>query len=304
MKGKYLWFAAISAMSAHFQANAQLASNEEDTSQTEPSIIEKRIASEKKAINDPFVITQMRPNYILPYTYIDNPNQLGSSESNEGNIEHNEAKYQLSVKMPLYNPGSDSLEGLYFGFTAVSYWQVYNSEISKPFRETNYEPEVYYTWQQNLRILGVKFNFVQLGLNHQSNGQSGDRSRSWNRAYVNFLFTDNDDLYGLKVWYRFKEDPKDEPTDPVGDDNPDITHYLGHFEFIHAAKFGDWQLATSWRNNLNLHDNKGSVELNLTYPLSEKYELLFQYFNGYGDSLIDYNRQQQRVGLGIQLSFL
>ena len=42
----------------------------------------------------------------------------------------------------------------------------------------------------------------------------------------------------------------------------------------------------------------------MTYPLSDRYEILLQYFNGYGDSLIDYNRSQERIGLGFQLTFL
>jgi len=38
---------------------------------------------------------------------------------------------------------------LWFGYTQVSYWQLFNSEISAPFRETNYEPEVYVSFLTN-----------------------------------------------------------------------------------------------------------------------------------------------------------
>jgi len=51
----------------------------------------------------------------------------------------------------LYLHDEDS-SGLYFGFTAMSFWQVYNDAVSKPFRETNYEPEVFYSWQKEIKF--------------------------------------------------------------------------------------------------------------------------------------------------------
>ena len=190
------------------------------------------------------------------------------------------------------------------GFTAVSYWQVYNGEASKPFRETNYEPELFYSWRNELTFAGFKFNQIRLGVSHQSNGQSGLRSRSWNRIFASAMFSDEDSFYYLKAWYRIKEDPKDDPFDSTGDDNPDITTFLGHTEFGYGTKLGSFNLITLIRNNLKTSENKGSVELNLSYPISERYELLMQYFNGYGDSLVDYNHHQQRIGFGIQLKFI
>ena len=64
------------------------------------------------------------------------------------------------------------------------------------------------------------------------------------------------------------------------------------------------KLLARLRNNVNFSTNRGSIEMNLTYPLSDRYELLLQYFNGYGDSLIDYDRSQERIGIGFQLMFL
>ena len=58
------------------------------------------------------------------------------------------------------------------------------------------------------------------------------------------------------------------------------------------------------RNNLDFDSNRGSIQVDLTYPISDRYEVLLQYFNGYGDSLIDYNRSQERIGIGFQLHFL
>lgn len=267
------------------------------------SILDDRQDSDSKALSNPYAISQYRQNYLLPFTYAKDPNPIGVIDGESQTLDNFEAKYQISMKLPIHL-NSDNQSGLFFGFTAVSFWQVYNSAISKPFRETNYEPEIFYSWQSNLRMLGIEFNQVQLGLNHQSNGQTGLRSRSWNRLYTSALFSDEDSIYYIKAWYRFKEDPKVDPFSSNGDDNPDITHYLGHMEIGYGKKVGKFNVLALVTNNLKTSDNKGSIELNITYPINSRYDVLLQYFNGYGDSLIDYNRHQQRIGLGVQLKFL
>lgn len=268
----------------------------------EETLLEKREASDDLALQIPFAITQYKTNYVLPLTYVKDPNTIGVTELDSENVDNLEAKYQISVKLPVYL-NDDYRSGVYAGFTLQSYWQVYNDEASKPFRETNYEPEIFYFWKTQYRFLGIKFNQVHLGLNHNSNGQSGLKSRSWNRIYASALFSDRDSVYYLKTWYRIPEDEKENVNSPSGDDNPDITDYYGHFEIGYGKKVGNFNILTLLRNNLK-SDNKGSVELNITYPINDRYDVVFQYFNGYGDSLIDYNRHQQRFGIGVQLKYL
>lgn len=267
------------------------------------SIFDQRSEAVGEAIANPFAFSQHRLNYILPFSYVSDPNTLSASGLNTENVDNIEAKYQISVKLPLYQV-ENSTSGLYLAFTAVSYWQVYNGEASKPFRETNYEPELFYSWRNELTFAGFKFNQIRLGLSHQSNGQSGLRSRSWNRLFASAMFSDANSFYHIKAWYRIEEDEKDDPFDSTGDDNPDITTFMGHTEFGYGTTLGDFNVMALMRNNLKTSNNKGSIELNLSYPISERYELLMQYFNGYGDSLVDYNRHQQRIGFGVQLKFI
>jgi len=269
-----------------------------------PSILDARDAAEQRLDEVPFAIYQHQQNYLLPYTYAKNPNADGQVDLNQNNIDNQEAKFQISIKIPIYSLG-DTNTGWYFGFTAKSFWQVYNSEVSKPFRETNYEPELMYRWQADYSFLQYRFNAVEVSFNHQSNGQSGLNSRSWNRVILTALFSDVDSAYYVRTWYRLPEDAKESVQDPSGDDNPDILDYIGRIELGYAWQFTpEHKLLAKLRNNLKTSNNRGSFELNYTYNFSERYDVLLQYFNGYGDSLIDYNRHQQRVGLGIQLRFL
>ena len=278
------------------------AETESTEQQVGPSILQARGKADSQLVAIPFSIAQHRLNYILPVSWAKDPNNIGALGADDYSLDRFEAKYQISVKLPLYLHDNNT-SGLYFGFTAMSFWQVYNSQISKPFRETNYEPEIFYSWQSDLSLFGFEFNQLQVGFNHQSNGQSGARSRSWNRIFASALFSDANAFYYFKTWYRIPEDDKLDINDQGGDDNPDITDFLGHIELGFGTKLGNFNLLTLLRNNLKTHDNKGSIELNLSYALSERYNLLLQYFNGYGDSLIDYNRHQQRIGLGVQLAF-
>lgn len=264
------------------------------------SLLTKRFESDRTALTNAFSITQFQRNYILPYSHVTNPNSLGNEALTSDNIDNNEAKFQLSIKLPLYNQ-EGSVEGLYFGFTLTSFWQLYNSEVSKPFRETNYEPEVFYQWNTDIRILGFEFNALQLGFNHMSNGQSGIRSRSWNRVTLTSLFSDEDDVYYLKTWYRIPEDEKVDVNDTSGDDNPDMSHYYGRLEIGYGTRLDNWGILLRFRNNLEWSKNRGSAGISISYPVSPRYEVVLDYFNGYGDSLIDYNRKQERIGIGFQL---
>ena len=293
---------------AQEDGTAEAQANEQEVSATEaqkraPSILSSRFEADRIALDNLFSITQHHQNYLLPFTYVTAPNYAGNQDLTEQNVDHKEAKFQLSVKLPLYLQ-DDTANGVYFGFTLTSFWQLYNSEVSKPFRETNYQPEIFYQRRADLTLLGYDFNAFQVGFNHMSNGQSGPRSRSWNRIFASVLFSDYDDVYYLKTWYRIPEDEKIDDMDATGDDNPDISDYYGRMEFGYGTRFGDFKVMALLRNNLSFNKNRGSFQLDLTYPVSPRYDILLQYFNGYGDSLIDYNRSQQRIGLGFQLTFL
>ena len=309
-----LYMAVFTLCSQHVHAQEKQQSEESDENDIEvidiikrdvttESALDNRMEGDKEALDNSFAMTQHRQNYILPMTYITNPNSAGNSELTEENIDKKEAKFQVSTKFPLYLEEA-GFDGVYFGFTLTSFWQLYNSEVSKPFRETNYEPEVFWQETADYSVFGYKFNTFQVGFNHMSNGQSGLQSRSWNRLFASIVFSDNDDIYYLKTWYRIPEDEKDDINDPTGDDNPDIQDYYGRIELGYGRKIGAFKMMALLRNNLDFDENRGSIQLDFTYPISDRYELLLQYFNGYGDSLIDYNRSQERIGVGFQLLFL
>lgn len=268
-------------------------------------VITRRILSEQKTEFNPYVITPHRMNYILPVSFSDNINRDVYAESfpNSGwaeNIEDHEAKYQLSIKVPLnYEDLFRKGDGLFFAITIQSWWQVYSENISKPFRETNYQPEVYYITGLDWHPFGGNTGFV-VGGEHQSNGRSNQISRSWNRVYMQFLYEKDNFAFAIKPWYRIEEDEKEDENDSDGDDNPDINDYMGYFQLSSAYKYEDLEFSMMARQNFATH--KGGIELGMTFPLWGKLRGYLQYFGGYGESLVDYNHKQNRIGLGIALT--
>jgi len=263
------------------------------------SPLRKRINSEEKLSKiGEFVIVPHRATYIMPATYMASFHSEPFKDvygDKVDQIQNVEAKFQISFKVPLWLDIADKDIGLWFGYTQLSLWQLYNAQVSSPFRETNYEPEIALAVGTDFKFLGMNNSYILLGLDHQSNGQSEPLSRSWNRIYLNFVLERNNLVMFLKPWYRIPEDAED-------DDNPDIDKYLGYGElnFFYKNERHIWGMRL-W-NNFRTSNNHTSVQLDWSIPLASGFKGYIQYFNGYGETLIDYNYRNKRIGLGIMLT--
>jgi phospholipase A1 len=264
----------------------------------EPVALEHRLREEHSGEHNPFVMRSYRPNYVLPATYT--PTDL-SRDVYDFEPQHAETKFQLSIQFDWWNEPLGPGTAFYFGYTQMSLWQTYNTKMlgeeedaSSPFRETNYEPEIGLSMDTDFRLAGLTFRRARLSLIHTSNGQGGDRSRSWNRLALGTSFGRGNVAGRARVWYRLPEAEQD--------DNPGITDYMGFGDLILAYKWREQTLAVTLRNNLDLTDNRGAVQVDYSFPLTGRIKGYLQYFNGYGESLIDYNRSVSRIGLGIALT--
>ena len=282
------------------QCQKQLRDGSFSAAEKRADVISERVRQDKEHVLEPFTLMAHKPNYILVAAY----NSSGYDPSlyrqqfddPSLDVDDTEAQFQISIKTPLAIDLFDTFD-LYAAYTNRSFWQVYNDDISAPFRETNHEPEIWAQFNTNREIFGFTNTVNMIGLVHQSNGRGDVLSRSWNRIFANFVFEKNNLALSLKPWYRIPEDDDD-------DDNPDITDYLGHYELRAAYKWGDHVFSAMSRNNLESGFSKGAVELGWSFPLGD-YPYLkgyMQYFNGYGESLIDYDQHTNRIGIGFALT--
>jgi phospholipase A1 len=238
-------------------------------------------------------------NYLLFGRYTDNVNTapfspLFQAAGRQEDLNDVEAKFQISFKARLWTT-DDRRWGVWAAYTQQSQWQLYNGDESRPFRETNYMPELFASYRTDVD-LGGGFNWrvLNFGYNHQSNGRSDVLSRSWDRLFATVgVERENLALYGT-AWYRIPESDAD-------DDNPDITDYLGHGELTALYRWRGNSFKLSARGNLST--GKGAVQAGwFTPPLLGPLRGYLQVFSGYGESLIDYNWNQTTVGVGVALN--
>jgi phospholipase A1 len=243
-----------------------------------------------------------KANYLLFARYSDAPNTLPTSPTKQPlaapiEIDRTEAKFQLSFKVKLadFEHVVDGVPpaALWVGYTQQSHWQVYNPQVSRPFRETNYEPEAILAFYPDRTALGWRWRLAAFGLDHQSNGQSDPLSRSWNRVYLLFGVERDDIALLVRPWLRVKEQYS-------RDDNPDITKYLGYGDLTLVYAVGNHTLSMIGR--YNPATSKGAVQGAWNFPLVRRVRGYVQVFSGYGESLIDYNWRQTTFGIGVSLS--
>ena len=253
-----------------------------------------------------FVLTPHKRNYFL-VTYADDPNDDAFEEfldDEDAELDNAETQFQVSIKVALARDTFSEGDAIQFGFTLKSFWQTFNSDESSPFRETNYQPEVWYRKTLPWNTFGSETMLWGIGAEHQSNGRSRELSRSWNRVYTTVTWLTDDYAFRFKPWYRIPEDRKDDPDDTDGDDNPDIHRYMGYFEFSGIYRHEEQEFGVEFRNNVGsgASNSRGAIQLDYTFPLWGRLRGYAQFFNGYGESLIDYNHNITRAGIGFLLS--
>lgn len=265
----------------------------------ETPLLKKRMTLEALNRSNRFMLTPHKRNYFFPVSYTRHPNTVPYRNNDSlSTLSKTEAEFQLSIKILIHEDLFGDNGHLYLGYTNHSLWQVYNDTDSAPFRETDHQPEFILSFTNDWEILGFQNRINEFSLTHQSNGLGGELSRSWNRIMFNSVFERGNFAFAFNPWYRIPEPEQDFPGDPHGDDNPDITHYMGHFEFNAAYQHKENIFNAMLRNNLD-SDNKGAMELGWSFPISSNLRGQFKYFKGYGHSLIDYNTDMEIFALGI-----
>ena len=195
-------------------------------------------------------------------------------------------------------------DSLWFGYSQQSNWQIFSGDLSRPFRTTDHEPELTYIYPTEAQLPGGwRMRYTGLSLNHQSNGQALPLSRSWNRVILMAgIEKDQRFLLQAKLWHRLPEDPAD-------DDNPDMADLIGRAELMgHWRVDPDNTLGLSFRHALRANAN-GSLKLEWLKKLGDSgfagsnsgLRFHTQFFSGYGDSLVDYNRRRTVLSVGLSL---
>ncbi|MFI5335477.1 MAG: phospholipase A [Opitutales bacterium] len=214
-------------------------------------------------------------------------------------------KFQYSFKYRFFGDegalgaGLPALRALYLGYTQRSLWDIH--AVSSPFYDTSYMPELLFESQHVVDpggAGGMKFLGYQAALKHESNGKDGLASRSLNIAYVRAAFA-----FGRLDSWNLLLVPRVFTYLGNLSDNPDIATSRGLADVVAIFGRNDGP-ALSVTSRLA---RRGAWEADLTLPLrSDKFfdfatYFLIQYWDGYGESLLDYNRRSSTLRAGFSL---
>lgn len=201
-------------------------------------------------------------------------------------------KFQISIAQRLTKSVLPFHSYLYLFYTQKVFWNVL--ENSMPMTDLNFNPGIGLT-----KPLFVRNRFVgkvSLMAEHESNGRDGIESRSWNKISLSSsIVIDPQLVVHGKVWIPIVD----------GQNNKDLLDYYGLYQMGTSftstnGRFGASVILTKrrgWKMNYNT-----VVELSYRIFKKDNQFLFMQYYNGYGEGLLDYNKfhSQLRVGIVIK----
>ncbi|HUI44577.1 MAG TPA: phospholipase A [Nitrospirota bacterium] len=233
--------------------------------------------------------------------------------------ENAQVKFQFSVKYKFFNRDI-SIQGrplsLYFAYTQKSLWDV--GQTSMPFEESNYNPEAFFDYRINHSWGRFSLRDIILSpFEHESNGLAGPDSRGWNRLYaavrLGFLpmeqqceaeseQKDHIEL-NMKLWHAFGYSDEAAYLQSLGSTET-FLDYEGYGEINLVLR--DVIVQGEWGNRLDVTSRIGGKE-NYEIEYQQKMPHLnfspyIQYWNGYDETLLRFDRFGKRAFVGVSFS--
>ncbi len=221
--------------------------------------------------------------------YKDNYFTMGTTVNQKPSRTNSDVKFQVSIAQRLTKSTLPFNTYLFLFYTQKCMWNVF--EKSMPMRDLNFNPGI--GLAKHLFVKNRYVGKLTLLVEHESNGRDGADSRSWNKISLacNVFIDPNFMIHG-KAWIPIVD----------GQNNKDILDYCGIYQtgFTYTTpnkRFG-FALTLVKRRGWNLNYNS-IWEINYRLFKKENQFLFLQYYNGYGENLLDYNKFHSRLRVGI-----
>lgn len=221
--------------------------------------------------------------------YKDNYFIFGTAVGPKPTEKNTNVKFQISIAQRLTKSTLPWGTYLYLFYSQRCFWNV--CEESFPMTDLNFNPGIGIA-----KPLFVKDRFIgklMMVLEHESNGRDGDESRSWNRITFgsNIMIDPNFMVYG-KVWIPIVD----------GENNRDILDYCGIYQIGTSVMSPNRKFGASVnlvkRRGWNLNYNT-IIELSYRFSNNQNQYFFVQYYNGYGEGLLEYNKFHSELRAGI-----
>lgn len=221
--------------------------------------------------------------------YKDNYFIVGTTPFHKPTATNSDVKFQISLAIRVTDTVLPWDSFLFLMYTQKTFWNVF--ENSLPMHDLNFNPGI--GWSKPFFNKDRYVGKLTLLLEHESNGRDGEDSRSWNRiSFYGSTIIDEWLMVHAKFWIPIID----------GENNKDILRYCGIYQsgvvITTPNKKFNFGLTLVKRKGWNLNFN---TILEASWKVHEKSNLnLFaQYYNGYGEDLLDYNQFHSRLRVGI-----
>ena len=202
---------------------------------------------------------------------------------------NSDVKFQISFQQRLTKSVLPGHTYLYLFYTQKAMWNVF--ERSLPFHDLNFNPGIglsRYVIMKN-QLIGK----ITMMVEHESNGRDGTASRSWNKiSWAGEAYISPNLMAHAKFWIPIVD----------GEYNRDILKYSG----ISQAGFQAISNDQKWVLDMTLVKRKGwnlnfntIVQLGYRINHNSNQFIMLQYYNGYGETLLDYNQYHSRIRFGL-----
>lgn len=219
----------------------------------------------------------------------DNYFTVGTAVGQKPTAHNSDVKFQISIAQRLTRTTLPGNSFLFLMYTQKTFWNVF--ERSMPMRDINFNPGI--GWSIPFFSKGRYAGKATILLEHESNGRDSISSRSWNRiSFSASTIIDRWLMVHAKFWIPIVD----------GENNRDLLKYAGIAQAgvqitTPDKKFG-WGLTFVKRKGWNLNFNT-TFEFNWRIHEKSNQYLFVQYYNGYAENLLDYNKFHSRLRVGI-----
>lgn len=229
-------------------------------------------------------VLDKRPYFTL---FRDNYFIGGTTIGHKPTSRNSDVKFQISIAQRLTKSQLPFDTYLFLQYTQKAFWNVFQKSF--PMRDLNYNPGI------GLGHLIVRRNkYIGKGyimFEHESNGRDSIQSRSWNRiTFAGALVFNKNWEAQLTTWIPF-----------VGSSNKDLLKYYGILQTAVTYRANNDRLICT----LILMKRKSKFSFNTTAEISYKFNnnenqyFFLQYYNGFGENLLDYKRFKSMLRIGI-----
>lgn len=221
--------------------------------------------------------------------YKDNYFIFGPSVGPPATKQNTNIKFQISIAQRLTRATLPWGTYLYLFYSQKCFWNVL--ENSMPMTDLNFNPGIGLT--KPLFVKNRYIGKVSLIIEHESNGRDSIWSRSWNKVSLsaNIMLSRNLMVHG-KLWIPIVD----------GMNNQDILKYSGifqtGFQAITNNRRFNFGVTLVKRQGWNLNFNT-IVDVSFRILKSDNQFLYLQYYNGYGEGLLDYKQFHSQLRLGL-----